>query len=265
MHNPFRKPAILLLAFTGVALACSGNHYRLKGEEIGPGVYQVYSASGFWPLPDSSVQWRSEGISRVADFKAQMDSLISVSNLVFVGSIDTVVGDGLHNAAEPAGIVPQTVLLRSTASDTTYGRFYARLKVDTLIKGTLPSSLFWFVGYGYGSSCNVNLQDYRGGRFLNYSNAFTNMSDLKMPRYSSFCVNCPTAHWFDGRYLRSPDFPVLALDIREVLPGFPVSLQGATPRVQVPLRRDGKRYSPDGRIVPEKSVHKRTVPALRSP
>lgn len=265
MRLNIRNQVSLFLACAGMAWACSGTSYRLKGEEIQPGIYQVYSASGFWPLPDSSVQWRTEGISRMTDFKAEMDSLISASKLVFIGSIDTVVGDGLLNASAPTGVKPSFKLYRRGPDDTAYGRFYARINIDTLIKGALPASRFWFEGYGYGSSCNVNLMEFMQGKFLNFSDDFTSMDDLKMPNFSDFCMNCPGAYWFNGQHLRSPNFPVLSLDIREVLPGFPVSLSGPKPRVQIPLRLHGRAYRPDGRVAPsgESGKSKRPAPFLR--
>jgi hypothetical protein len=248
----------------GLSFACSGTFYYLRGEEIEPGVFQVFRGQGLLASPGGDPPLEPVGISRVSDFKTHVANLIASNELVFIGAIDSIIGDGLTSASAP-GLVPDVVLAPEYAAQT-YGIFYARLKVDTLIKGSLPSRHFWFKGYGYGSSCNVPMHVYKAGRFLNFSNTFDKMTDLKLPKYSSFCSNCPVAHWFDGRYLRSPDFPVLRLDITEIYPTYPAT---GILRRGVPWRRSagsGKAYQPDGRRVEEtKMGHKTPLPVLKKP
>jgi hypothetical protein len=253
------------LIFTGISLACSGTSYRLRGEETAPGVFNVLRTIGSMEAPGFPDQWDTVGTSKMSDFENSLDSLLTHNNLVFIGHIDSVIGNGLTNATAPPGIVPMAVLYRGSTSDTSFGRFYARLAIDTLIKGSMPSMRFWFEAYGIGSSCNVYPSAYIGGKFLNFSDDFTSIQDLKMPMFSSFCVNCPSAYWFDGRYLRSPDFPVLRLDITTIYPSYPATSIARRTANVVPWKPVGKAYRPDGRIAPEasESGRKSAVPVFK--
>lgn len=244
----------------GTAFACSGTAYFLRGEETEPGVFTVLRGYGWGPVGEAS---EVIGTSKTADFKAHVANIIASNNLVFIGAIDSVIGDGLTNASAP-GLVPDVVLAPPYAGQT-YGIFYARLKIDTLLKGSLPSRHFWFQGYGYGTSCNVTPFLYKmGGRFLNFSNGLDSMAHLKMPRYSTFCSNCPVAHWFDGRYLYSPDFPVLKLDITTIYPTYPATGILRRPAPARPFRISEKTYQPNGRRVEEaKTGRKPPVPLLK--
>lgn len=153
--------------------------------------------------------------------------------------------------------------------DTARYVFYARLNIDTLIKGNLPSNRFWIRGYGLVHTCDVTsarlsqLVESRS-RFLNFSAKFDNMADLGIDMAENFCSTCPNLHQFDGRYLRSPDFSVLQLDIQDLFPGYPVdhtALDATPPKIRVPLRAPGPAYLPDGRVVPEGK--RSAVPLLR--
>jgi hypothetical protein len=235
----------------------------LKGEEIAPGEYRVLRGPFSFVIPGSTYAYDTLGVSKVSDFKTFIQNVIDTSDLVFIGHIDSTIGDGLTNVTAPSGVVAAVTLFRTSTADTSYGKFYARLTVDTLIKGRLPSKSFWFKAFGYGSSCNVYPSEYQmGGRFLNFSDKFDHISDLKMPKYSTFCTNCPVAYWFDGRYLRAPEFPVLALDITSIYPSYPAtSITRRTSNV-APWKPIGKGYRPDGRIAP-KSGRKSAVPVFK--
>jgi hypothetical protein len=250
---------VLFLTLTiDVTLACTGSVFRLKGEEIEPGVFNVYSASGSLSNPANPDQWTLNGVSRTADFKAKLDSSITTNSLVFIGTIDSLIGNGFQDTVV-SGLVPDfTLTFGSTLFPINY---YLRIKVDTLIKGTLPKSSIWIRSPGPTSTCDNVPYGYKGLTFLNFSNGLTALSDLKISRLNPFCANCPIAHRFDGQYLSSPDFPVLKLDIREVLAGFPVALSTGTQKnIRVPLRSSEKAYLPDGRVAPSGDKARRAAP-----
>jgi hypothetical protein len=262
--------SILLIAAlsTTAGYACSGTFNFLRGEEIAPGVFNVYRGPGSSDPGAGTVgndRLELIGTSTISAFKAHVTNLMASNELVFIGAIDSMVGNGLTNASAPSWLIPEIVLTRDYPGQTGIA-FYARLRIDTLFKGNLPSKHFWFKGYGSGSSCDVSLWNYTVTRFLNFSNKFDNMTDLKLGGYNIFCGNCPQAHWFDGRYLRSPDFPVLRLDITEVMPTYPAT---GILRRGVPWRSpaaSGKSYQPDGRLIPDAGTPRKTpLPALKKP
>jgi hypothetical protein len=253
----------IALAFEA-ALACSGSSYMLRGEEIQPGVFQVSRASGYFPPPGPQ-SYEPIGTVTMAEFKHHFDTVLANNALVFIATIDSVVEAGFPPNPTPIELPDPDFVLSSIWMHSS-GEFYLRLSIDTLIKGTLPSKLVWLKGYRNGTSCGTFFTGYKGLRFLNYSDHLDTMPDLKLSEWESFCANCPRANTFDGRYLRSPEFPVLSIDIREVLPGFPVSLNSSmrTP-IKVPLRSPGKAYLPDGRTAPsdDQVQRKAPVPLLR--
>jgi hypothetical protein len=241
----------------GASFACSGTSYFLKGEETEPGVFNVLRGYG-WPASGASLE--TIGTSTIAEFKAHVGNIMASNSLVFIGAIDSIIGDGRTSASAP-GLVPDIVLAPPHPGQT-YGVFYARLKIDTLFKGSLPSKHFWFQGYGYGSSCAVYLPFWKAGKFMNFSNGLDSMTHLRLPKFESFCSNCPTAHWFDGRYLSSPDFPVLKLDITSIYPTYPAT---GILRPKAPARfgaPTGKAYHPDGRRIEGPTGRKTPAPLL---
>lgn len=258
-----KKIFMALAVIASVAGACSGEMYHLKGEQTEPGVYNVLRRTVPFELVGGPTPTLM-GVSRMADFREYFQKLVADNDLVFIGDIDSVIGDGMRDTIVP-GLIPDIVLAPQYPLQT-WGGYYARLKIDTVIKGSLPSAHFWFKGYGNGTSCDVSVQMYKWwGRFLNFSDKFEKMSDLKLSSYASFCSNCPQFHAFDGRFLYSPEFPVLTLDIREVLPGYPVALDRPRNSSIVPWKPGKKAYQPDGRTVPEapKSGRKSAVPVLK--
>jgi hypothetical protein len=215
-------------------------------------------------------------ISTPAGFKAWLQSSLADSALAFIGRIDSVIekrSDG-NSVGEPVGdtvVAGLTVSLTLNPRDTTVSGsrnypFYARLRIDTLTRGTLPSKNFWIKGYR-SPGCPMSLRTYKNLRFLNLSAGFASMKDLKLPPDISFYLAgqtiIPDAHWFDGRYLISPRFPGLRIDIREVLPAYPVT---GILRRGVPGRPEGvsgKAYQPDGRRIEGPTGRKTTAPLLK--
>jgi hypothetical protein len=250
---------ICFLGAVGTSLACSGQSYRLKGEEVQPGVFNVLQASGSSQSPE---QWTQIGVSYLNDFRAYFNRVITEHSLVFIGRIDSSIGPILsppNRDTVVPGLVPDITLAPEFGFSA---GFYVHLVVDTVLKGYLPSKRLWIKSYVQDNTCGLNSLLLRSRPvFLNFSNGLDSSQHLKISLNQTFCTNCPPAHWFDGQYLRSPAFPVLSLDIRDVLPGYPVSLRaGSAPRVRIPLRSSGEAYRPDGRIAPPEEASGRKAP-----
>jgi hypothetical protein len=248
--------ALTVALGAGAAPACTGFTYHLKSEELEPGVYRVLRGSGSFALPGAPQEYETIGIARLSDFKTYLEVIISNHSLVFIGAIDSVIGNGMQDPVVP-GLVPHFTLAPLMSVGV-----YARIQVDTILKGTLPANPFWILANPVRSSCHGNF--HKTGKFLNFSNKLDSLSDLKVSTLANFCANCPTAHWFDGRYLRSPEFPVLALDITQLYPDYPATSVHRRSVPVIPLRLDGKAYRPDGRTVPAaKAGRKTALPLLR--
>jgi hypothetical protein len=128
-----------------------------------------------------------------------------------------------------------------------------RLQIDTVLRGTFPSSQrpVWLKVYGGAATCTVPFSQYLGKSFFNASSGFSTASDLHVafevfPWWDPY----PDAHWFDGRYLVSPEFPGLKLDITDLFPDYPAVGIVRHTMPAVPFKPDGRGYRPDGRIVP---------------
>lgn len=259
------KALVIMLALgAGGSFACSGGFITLQGSEFAPGEYYVLRTQGWIAGP--SIPADTIGISRIADMRDHLDSVIQANPLVFIGRIDSTIGNGVRDTTV-AGLIPDYVLLPRFmyAPGNPGPGFYARIQVDTVLKGNLPSRAFWVRGYLSPNSCTLGIS--AGSRFLNFSDALDSISDLKINVDEDFCEGCPEAHWFDGRYLRSPDFPVLSMDIRELFPEYPVAVRGDRPGSRVPRRVPGKAdesWRPDGRFVPDNAKPgKNPAPRLR--
>ncbi len=257
-----RIAAIWVLG-TGVALACSGTSYNLQGQLVAPGVYEVNSYPGWLLHPTNPGTPTPVGTFTVDGFRNHIQGLIAANELVFIASIDSIImkNFGSQDTAIP-GFTPDFVLKGQLQYPGAPG-FYGRMQVDTVLKGTLPSKAFWFRGHPNGTSCDVNLEFLKFGKFLNYSNKLDSMPDLKISMWESFCGNCPRATTFDGRFFWSPEFPTVPLDIRELFPGYPVALSGPAREFRPPLRAPGPAYRPDGRAVPESGAGRSPVPLVR--
>ncbi len=257
--------AILTLLCANISLACYLEYYFLKSEQVEPGVYRVLKGAGFFEEPGSSTNYDTVGLSRTSDLKASLDSAIQVSSLVFIAEVDSVIENHPGNPTPlPSNLPTPTFELASEFESFSEGEFYVRLKIDTVLKGTLPSSHFWIRSWASQWSCGTSYSDFISTRFLNFSDQLDSLPDLKLSMFSNDCVNCPYAYTFDGRYLRSPDYPVLRLDITELFPDYPATSVFRRHRPAVPLRPDGRAWLPDGRRVSEDVGSGRgPVPVLR--
>ena len=259
------KSILVLLALcTGAAQACSFVYSQIRYDTLETGVVRVVRiTSGENVRHEYVTTYDTLGISRTSAFQDKLRSYLQDSSLVFIGTVDLVLQ--FHNAADTVvpGISPTFVLRTSEGGTWERWPFFARIHVDTVLKGTLPSQ-FWIRSSQSGTSCDLSVLAHRGKPFLNVSNGLQKPSDLKLSTFMNPYDNFPSAHWFDGRYLVSPDFPGIRLDITEVLPTYPAT---GLLRRGVPLRPanvSGKTYQPDGRRVQDVNTPRKTpLPLLK--
>ena len=214
-------------------------------------------------------------VSTPSAFKAFLQASVLDSGLVFVGRIDSVIerqNSDPNSVGSPTGdtvVAGLTVSLTLNPFDTTVQGsrnypFYARLRIDTVARGILPSKSFWIKGYR-SPGCPVSYNQYKDKRFLNLSGGLASMKDLKIPlTYSRYLMDSdiiPDAHWLTAQYLVSPKFPGLRIDIREVIPAYVVGIKGR-PIVRAPQKAEGKSYLPDGRYIPTGEIGAK-VPQLK--
>lgn len=238
----------------GVSFACSFLPSEIRFDTVSPGVVRTVRIMQWTdPMLNTVERIDTLGVAHITDFRSRMASAFQDSSLVFFGRIDTLVYD--------TSFKPTPLVLLAKADSFPSWPFLARISVDTLFKGTLPAQRFWVRGFLPSHSCTYS---WRTGRtFLNVSNGLKIVSDIKMPTVDPGPSESwiPTAHWFDGRYLVSPDFPGLRLDITELHPQYPATGILA-PRTRLsPLRPDGKQWTPDGRVVPVTEPLRRKTPA----
>ena len=254
----------LFVLFTGAAQACSFVYSQIRYDTLETGVVRVVRiTSGENVRHEYVTTYNTLGISRTSVFQDKLRSYLQDSSLVFIGTIDSVIQ--FHDAADTVvpGISPAFILRASDGATWERWPFFARIRVDTVLKGTLPSQ-FWIRSSQSGTSCDISVSAHRGKRFLNVSNGLLKPSDLKVPTFMNPYNNFPTAHWFDGRYLVSPDFPGIRLDITDVLPTYPAT---SVLRRGVPWRPtniSGQTYQPDGRRVQGVNTPRKTpLPLLK--
>jgi hypothetical protein len=265
-----KRVASILAWGSAAVFACSGSYYSIRGVEFAPGEYYVLQQSSLIFFPNAASD--TVGIQRLSDMKHYFDTSIANSNIAFIGRIDSVIGgtyatgDTIIPAMEPVS----RVLKPRFPQDTLHGVIYAHLAIDTLIKGTLPGSQFWFRGYTNGHSCDLTqlALSSQGNPFLNFSATFDKMSDLRVETSETFCSFCPISNMISDGYLFSPVYSVLKLDIHELFPtyltGGTTGIRAKRPEIRVPLRAPGKSYRPDGRAVPENATRgKNPAPVLK--
>ncbi len=258
------KSIFITLAFcVGIGQACSFVYSQIRYDTLEAGVVRVVRiTSGENVRHEYVTTYDTLGISRTSAFQEKLRSYLQDSTLVFIGTIDSVLQFQSAGDTVVSGISP-TFVLRASQTDNERWPFFARVRVDTVLKGTLPS-LFWIRSSQSGTSCDLSVSVHRGKAFLNVSNGLQRPSDLKLSAFMSSYDNFPTAHWFDGRYLVSPDFPGIRLDITEVLPTYPATgvLRRGVP--WRPANLSGKTYQPDGRRVQNLDAPRKTpLPLLK--
>jgi hypothetical protein len=256
--------ALTMALGVGTSLCCSFIGSRsMHYDSIQPGVVRVITSSPKFNIATKTYeQGFDTSFSRISNFKVRMDSIFAQNNIVFIGVIDSFIGEFERDTIIP-GMVPDITL--SSAGPGTQG-FYARIKVDTVFKGALPSGRFWIRGAtNSGAGCGAYFGSNMGARFFNFSDQLQTMQDLKLPQWLDNCWTCPPDGYFvSNNVLYSPEFPGLGLNLGEYLSG---SITAIRHRVNpgslvYPI---GKAYRPDGRTFPvgAGSDRKSPVPLIR--
>jgi hypothetical protein len=263
METLLKSFAAVLAFGIGASQACSFVDTRIRYDTLETGVVRVVRILSYVDVRYQQVTtYDTLGISKITDFRSYFASALQDSSLVFIGSLDSVLQ--FYDAGDTVvpGISP-TFIFRDTSYMAGRWPFFARIRVDTVFRGTLPST-FWIRGAMTGNSCEMGLQVHKHKPFLNISNGLRHGSDLKLSTAQTPYHNLPTAHWFDGRYVVSPQFPGIRLDITEVLPTYPATGVLRRPSPARSLAPGGKAYQPDGRRVEEaKTGRKVPVPLLK--
>ena len=252
------KPTVLtLLLAAGISQACSFLWSEVRFDTLSPGVVRAVQSTETTDIRTMQPVWRHDtlGVYRQSDFRASLQADLRDSALVFIGRVDTIVYD--------TGFTPTPLIELGPSDAFSSWPFHARLTIDSLLKGTLPAKTFWVKAHLPTHSCAFSWRTKRA--FLNVSNKLELTSDIKQPTTDPGPRGhyIATAQWFDGRYIVSPKFPGLRLDITELYPDYPAT--NVTPRrlPPAPLRPDGKLYRPDGRSVGPDAASKSPVPLLR--
>jgi len=242
------KSLSLTMAAAAAGVACTVFPTPVRYDTLSPGVVVVTHAS----QADSS-QRDTVVISRYAEMKAHVEALLAESGLVFIGRIDSTITIPPDSDSVPA-LSPDPIDL-STEWDTASfaSELYLHLRIDTVMQGTLPGKSFWVHARQNITTCD-NIHP-TGKSFLNASNGMTRLSDIKVRlEPSGYSPPPPSAHWFDGRYLTSPDHPGLRLDITELYPDYPATSIRSPRSPRSPGDGagswGGRAYLPNGRQVP---------------
>ena len=241
------KSIVLTMLFAaGMSQACSFLFSQVRFDTLSPGEVRAVQATQTTNIMTMQPEWRYDtlGVYRLVDFRASLEADLRDSALIFIGRVDTIAYD--------TTFAPTPLVVLGPSDDFPSRPFYARLIVDSLFKGSLPAKIFWVKARMPSHSCAFS---WRTGRaFLNVSNKLEITSDIKQPTTDPGPRGhyIGTAQWFDGRYIVSPKFPGLRLDITELYPDYPAT--SVVPRrlpPLAPLRPDGMIYRPDGRVAPE--------------
>jgi hypothetical protein len=244
----------------GAGYACSPLNASFRLETPSPGVTQVVQTNYSGYMPNQTVaSTQVHGPYLQADLKAYLTTVLRDSALVFLARIDSIVPDSIPVAPQ----IALTPLYDGQGAVHAWVR--VRVRVDSLLRGTLPHRTFWIRSHILNSAMcgGGNWTGFLRRPFLNASGEFSSVGNLKLPYFQSSIYNA--AHWFDGRYLVAPEFPGLRLDITELYPDYPAT--GIIARHSepiVPLKQVGRAYLPDGRVVPAaQSGRKTSLPILK--
>jgi hypothetical protein len=253
---------ISLMLLVGSGFGCTIFYTTVRYDTLSPEIVAVTAASNGPSGRDTLL------ISRKPEMKSYFQSLFADSSLVFIGAIDSLIQQVPGKDTVIPGLVPAIVFAPDDTMPQSRTTLYFRLRIDTLIRGTLPSKSFW-VKAGYVQSlCGFGYGGYNNRVFLNASASFSKLSDLKvstqLDKFAGMLPSPATAHYFDGRYLVARNFPGLKLDITEVLPTYPATgiLRRGVP--WRPANVSGKTYQPDGRRVQGVNTPRKTpLPLLK--
>jgi hypothetical protein len=244
---------------TGVGYACTLPNASYRLDTVSPGVTRVVQTNYSGYMPNQTVTGTQvHGPYLQADLKAYLTAILRDSALVFLARIDSIVPDSIPVAPQ----IALTPLYDGQGAVHAWVR--VRVRVDSLLRGTLPHRTFWIRSHILNSAMcgGGDWTHFLGRTFLNASGEFSSLGNLKLPYFSSYIFG--PAHWFDGRYLVAPEFPGLRLDITELYPDYPATgiVQRTAPLV--PGKPGVKAYLPDGRVVPAaKSGRKTPLPVLK--
>lgn len=241
----------MLFLGAGLGLACSpAPTPTYEYQELEPGVVRLLRTSEtIMPAPGGGYVLYTDtmGVFRLTDFEASVGAMFSDSALVFLGRFDSVFYPDTNSTR-----IADIDLAPVPAPGYPLHSVLIRLQIDTVLHGTFPSSQrpVWLKVYGGAASCTVPFFHYLNRPFFNASSGFAAAADLHVafeifPSWDPY----PDAHWFDGRYLVSPEFPGLKLDITRLEPDYPATgiIRRNVP--VVPWKPNGKSYRPDGRVV----------------
>jgi hypothetical protein len=252
--------ALTVVLGMGVGFACTIPNASYRLDTLSPGTTRVVQTNYSGYIPNQTVVGEQvHGPYLQADLKAYLTAILRDSALVFIARVDSIVPDSTPVAPE----IALTPLYDGPGAVFAWVR--VRVRVDSLLRGTLPHRTFWVRSHILNSAMcgGGNWTGFLGKPFLNASGEFSTLGNLKLPYFQSIFLN--HAHWFDGRYLVAPNFPGLRLDITELYPDYPATSVYRRGVPVIPLRLDGKAYRPDGRTVPEGTGEDRKspVPILR--
>jgi len=263
----FRPFTLVFAASAGIASACSFlGGWSMRYDTVSTNAVRVIQRQPQTNLMTQEVTYREDtsAVTTLSGFKSWFENAVLDSGLVFIGRLDSILEFYAPGDTTQTHLTP-VVVLRDTGILAGRWPYYARVRVDTVFKGSLPAKTFWIRGSTQGTSCDQDLTYSLHKPFLNVSNGLNRNADLKIPKFLWPHYDIiPKAHWFDGRYLVSPAFPGHRLDITSVYPEYPATSL-VTPRsLPKPFRVDGKAYRPDGRVAPsEISPSNAPVPLLK--
>jgi hypothetical protein len=241
------------MAAVTAAFPCSPSNMKYYVDTLSEGEVRV------WREPGAVRPRDTVGIFRARDFQSYLYQARRENALIFIGVLDSVVVDDTSAAS-----ASYKVLAYGIPGDTWVS---LKVRVDTLITGTLPGKTFW-VKASFPlklTTCGIGYASFIGAPFLNISGGLENVSDLKVSGsvFGNRASIPPLSHWFDGRYVVSPDFPGLKVDLFDSFENGPSGiLRRPTPSRS--FAPGGKAYQPDGRRVEEaKTGRKVPVPLLK--
>lgn len=256
--------SLVLLALGSVSLSAQDGPCVIDGMstyeyvDLGAGVTRV-NRINYWAPNGSQTVTPVADITR-EQLRSHYQGLLQDSALVFLGRIDSVIQLPAGDTSSP--LTPWKRLTRdSTVSGKRFFRFYAHLRIDSLLRGSLPYSSFWIEGER-PEACPFAWRDFQDKAFLNASSGLSSMTDLKLDLGMR---TLPMGYWFDGRYLSTPPFYGVKLDITEVMPDYPATGILRQRKVSKSPDRGGKSFLPDGRILSETSLRRATLPAVKAP
>jgi hypothetical protein len=240
------------LALASAVFPCSPSPMRYYVDTLSSTEVRV------WREPGAVRPRDTVGIFKAGDFQSYLYDARQDSALIFIGVLDSVVVDDTSAASST-----YKVLAHDPNGDTWVS---LKVRVDTLISGVLPQKTFWVKARFslIETTCGIGYARFLGIPFLNISTGLDRLADLKLSNsiFGNLASIPALASWFDGRYVVSPQFPGLRVDLFDTFDNGPTGVlrRGISLR---PAARTGKSYQPDGRRVPENPVRKTPLPLLK--